>query len=95
MLKRGWMARYLPAIVKENVASCVLIAWGYVWSAAVFGLAILNLVVALGFGVRVWSWYTSFVPISVQLGLFLIQYVSLRAMVTRSIRARMSAAPAE
>lgn len=95
MLKRGWMARYLPAIVKENVAAGVLVAWGYVWSAAIFALALANLFVALTLGPKIWAWYTAIVPLSVQLGLFLVQYASLRWMVGRNTRAHMSAAPAE
>jgi intracellular septation protein len=95
MLKRGWMARYLPAIVKENVAAGVLVAWGYVWSGAIFALAFANLFVALTLGPKIWAWYTAVVPLSVQLGLFLAQYASLRWMVGRNIRTRMSAAPAE
>lgn len=95
MLKRGWMARYLPPIVKENVAAGVLVAWGYVWSAAIFALGFANLFVALTLGPKIWAWYTAVVPISVQLGLFLVQYASLRWMVGRNIRAHISAAPAE
>jgi intracellular septation protein len=96
MLKRGWMARYLPPIVKENVAESVLIAWGYVWSATIFALAFVNLFVALTFGPKIWAWYTSIVPISMQVGLFLIQYTTLRYMVIRKIRGRsLSPIPAE
>jgi intracellular septation protein A len=95
MLKRGWMARYLPAIVKENVAAGVLVAWGYLWSATIFALGFANLFVALTLGPKIWTWYTAIVPISVQLGLFLLQYESLRWTVRRNIRGHMSAAPAE
>ena len=95
MLKPNWMARYLPPPVTENVAAGILLAWGYVWSALVFALAVANLFVALYFGPKIWAWYTSIVPISAQVGLFLIQYASLRYMVIRNIRGRMAAAPAE
>ena len=90
------MARYLPPIVKENVGEGVLIAWGYVWSAMIFALAFGNLFVALTFGPKIWAWYTAVVPLAAQLGLFLIQYASLRFAVVRNIRARnLSPAPAE
>jgi hypothetical protein len=46
-------------------------------------------------GPKIWAWYTAIVPISVQLGLFLVQYASLRWTVRRNIRTHMSAAPAE
>jgi intracellular septation protein len=95
MLKPNWMGRYLPPIVKENVAEGVLIAWGYIWSAMIFALAFANLFVALTLGPKTWAWYTSIVPLSAQLGLFLLQYASLRFTVRRNIRARLAPAPAE
>jgi intracellular septation protein len=96
MLKRGWMARYLPPPVTENISPAILIGWGYVWSAMIFALAFANLFVALTLGPKIWAWYTSIVPISAQIGLFLIQYASLRYMVIRKIRGRsLSPMPAE
>jgi intracellular septation protein len=96
MLRRGWMARYLPSIVKDNVAASVIVGWGYVWSAVIFTLAFANLFVALTFGPKIWAWYTAVVPIAAQLGLFLIQYTTLRFMVVRNIRTRsLAPAPAE
>jgi intracellular septation protein len=95
MLKPNWMGRYLPPIVRENVSEGVLIAWGYIWSAMIFALAFANLFVALTLGPKIWAWYTSIVPLSAQLGLFLLQYASLRFTVRRNIRARLAPAPAE
>lgn len=95
MLKPNWMPRYLPPPVTENVAAGILLAWGYVWSAMVFALAFANLFVALYFGPKIWAWYTAIVPMSAQLGLFLLQFAILRYQVIRNIRARMVAAPAE
>ena len=60
----------------------------YVWSALIFALGFANLFVALALGPKIWAWYTSIVPLSAQLGLFLVQYTSLRIMVRRNIRAR-------
>jgi intracellular septation protein A len=95
MLKPNWQGRYLPAVVRENASEGVLIAWGYIWSAMIFALAFANLFVALTLGPKIWAWYTSIVPLSAQLGLFLIQYASLRFTVRRNIRARLAPAPAE
>jgi len=93
MLRRGWQARYLPPIVSQNVSPGLLIAWGYIWSAAIFALGLANLYVAFALGPKIWAWYTSIVPISVQIGLFLIQYFTLRWTVVRNLRTA-SAAPA-
>ena len=46
MLKRGWMARYLPPIVARNVRARLLVFWGYAWAALMFVLAAANLSVA-------------------------------------------------
>ncbi|HEY1612514.1 MAG TPA: septation protein IspZ [Rhizomicrobium sp.] len=88
MLRPNWMARYLPPIVTENVSPRVPLVWGYVWSGAIFALGAANLFVAFAFGPKTWAWFTAFVPISVQLGLFLLQYAQLRLTVGRAIRAR-------
>jgi len=95
MLKPNWMGRYLPPIVTQNIAPRVLIAWGYVWSALVFGLCFANLYVAFAWGPKIWAWYTSFVPLTLQLGLFVVQYLLFRLTIVRNIHAQTSGAPAE
>lgn len=95
MLKPNWMGRYLPPIVTQNIAPRVLIAWGYAWSAMVFALCLANLCVAFALGPKIWAWYTSFVPLTLQLGLFVVQYLSFRVTIVRKMRARATAALAE
>lgn len=94
MLRPNWLSRYMPPIVTENISPTVPLVWGYVWSASIFALGVANLVVAFVFGPRIWAWYTAFVPTAVELGLFVVQYVSIRQAVVRAIRARRAAAPA-
>lgn len=91
MLRPGWMARYLPPIVTENVSPRLPLVWGYVWSGAIFALGVANLIVAFDFGPKTWSMYTAFVPISVQLSLFLLQYAMIRQAVVRAFRSRAAA----
>jgi intracellular septation protein A len=88
MLTPNWMSRYLPQIVKENVSATALAAWGYVWAALEIALAILNAFIALTLGKKIWLEYTAFVPFTAMIGLFLLQYVWLRAAVHRSLRAK-------
>ncbi len=98
MLKRGWQNRYLPPAVHEHVSPGFLIMWGYLWSALYFVLAAANLFVAFEYGRHVWETFTAFVPTFAPLGLFLIQYVSMRTAVIRRIKAMGSEpapAPAE
>ena len=92
MLRPNWMSRYLPPIVTANVSPRLPLIWGYVWSAAIYGLGAANLVVALLYGPKTWAWFAAFVPISVQIGLFLLQYAMIRQAVVSAIRARGMAA---
>jgi len=92
MLRPGWMARYLPPIVRANVSPRLPFVWGYVWSAAIFALGIGNLIVAFAFGQKAWVMYTAVVPIAVQLSLFLVQYAMIRHAVVQAIRHRAAAA---
>lgn len=88
MLRKGWQARYLPPIVTENVSPGILIAWGYSWAALEFALAAANLYVALVLGQKSWLWFATFVPLPVQILMFLLQHAHLRAAVIRNMKAR-------
>ena len=91
MLRPGWMGRYLPPIVTDNVSPRLPLVWGYIWSAAIFALGVANLIVAFAFGPKVWATYTAVVPIAVQLSLFLLQYAMIRHAVVHTIRSRAAA----
>lgn len=91
MLKRGWMTRYMPAIVLENVRPAIPDRWGAVWAAMMLLFAVSNLVVAFLVGPKAWAWFISVVPSVSQLLLFAVQFVSLRIVVQRKIRARAAA----
>ena len=87
MLKRGWMNRYLPPIALELVPDIAIIV-GYAWSGLMFFSAGLNLVVALNFSVATWSAAMSIWGIASKLALFLVQYVTMRAVGGRRGRVR-------
>lgn len=91
MLKPNWMGRYLPPIVTDNLPASLTAWWGYVWSAAMFGLAGANLVVAFLVGPRQWAWFVAVVPTTVQLSLFLVQYLSIRRAVARHLKLQAEA----
>lgn len=92
MLRRNWMARYLPPIVLDNVSPRAPLVWGYIWSGAFFALGAANLLIALACRFEAWAWFAAFVPVSVKLALFLAQYTQLRHAVTVNLRGRMPAA---
>jgi intracellular septation protein len=86
MLKPGWMNRYLPPVVHEVVPDVALI-FGFVWSGLMFFSAALNLIVALNFSVVTWASFMSVYGIVSKLGLFLIQYATMRTIGVRRRRA--------
>jgi len=77
MLRRGWMNRYLPPIAKE-LAPDIAFIFGFIWSGLMFFSAALNLIVALNFSVVTWASFMSVYGIVSKLGLFLIQYATMR-----------------
>ena len=62
MLRRDWMAPYLPPIVTENLDERLIVRAGYAWAALMFILAALNLVVAFMTTPEFLSLYVAFAP---------------------------------
>jgi intracellular septation protein len=94
MLRRGWMARYLPAIVHENVPETVIVGAGYAWAGLMIGLGIANVVIATQLDIKIWAWFISFGAIGAKLTALLLQYAVFRIMVRRSLRRNTRAAEA-
>jgi intracellular septation protein A len=86
MLKRGWLLRYLPAIVTETIPEYVTVA-GYAWAALMFALAAGTVAVAATGDLRLWAFYMSFVAIGAKLAAVAIQYVVFRILITVRLRA--------
>src|SRR5947209_20344548 len=63
MLRRGWMLRYMPDIVKQNVPESVLIGFGYTWAGLMVVLGLANLFVATNYSIDVWAWFISVVAV--------------------------------
>jgi intracellular septation protein A len=93
MLRRGWMMRYLPPIVRDNVSESVVGA-GYAWAALMFALGALNIAIALTLPFRIWAWFISVGAIGAKVMDFLIQYVIFRTIVRRKLRAAAAGGPA-
>lgn len=91
MLKPGWMTRYLPPIAVELLPDVAFI-FGFVWSGLMFFSAALNAIVALTFSVAAWASIMSTYAIVSKLGLFLIQYSTMRYIGVRRRRAQMAPA---
>ncbi|WP_407180239.1 inner membrane-spanning protein YciB [Bradyrhizobium sp. STM 3562] len=86
MLKRGWMARYMPQVVSETIPDYVNIA-GYAWAALMFVLGVGTIAVALTGDLKLWTIYVSVVLVAAKVLAFAIQYVVFRMIVTSRVRA--------
>ena len=91
MLKRGWMIRYMPPIVIGR-AEGLMIGWGYAWAGLMFVTAALNAVIALRFTAQ-WPLFVAVFPAASKIGLFAVQYASIRYIMRRRRAAEMSALP--
>ncbi len=91
MLKRGWMLRYMPAIVSDNVPDLVIGA-GYAWAILMFAIGLGNIAVALTGDIKLWALYATVVAFGAKIVAFAVQYVVLRIAVTRKLRAEAVAA---
>ena len=90
MLRRGWMLRYLPPIVTDNIPECVTVA-GYAWAALMFAIGLGNIAVALTGDIKLWALYVSVVAIGAKIVAFAVQYVVFRLAVGRRLRAARAA----
>ena len=91
MLKRGWMLRYMPAIVTETIPEYVTVA-GYAWAVLMFVLAAGTIAVASTGDMKLWAFYVSVVLIGAKILAFAVQYVAFRILVTERLRAAARAA---
>jgi intracellular septation protein A len=86
MLKRGWMLRYMPAIVSQTIPEYVTFA-GYAWAALCFALGAGTIGVAMTGDMKLWTFYVTVVLVGAKIAAFAIQYVAFRLLVGGRIRA--------
>ena len=86
MLRRGWMLRYSPDIVKDNAPDVVMIA-GYAWAVLMFVLGAGVIATALTGDVKLWAFYVTVIAFGAKIVAFAIQYVVTRIVITRRLRA--------
>ena len=90
MLRPGWMNRYLPPIAVATVPDLAYL-FGFIWAGLMFGSAALNIALALTLDPVTWSATMSIWGMASKIGLFLIQYATMRAIGVR--RGRAAASP--
>ncbi len=85
MLQRGWMLRYLPPAADGHGAKA-MIAFGYVWATLMFATGVANLVFAIALP-ALWPAFLAIFPTVSKIGLFAIQFVTVRRLAIREARA--------
>ena len=85
MLRQGWLLRYLPPIVRDNLPERLLVATGFAWAALMFALGLINLFVATHYSIAVWGWFISVGAIGAKVVAFLIQYAVFRTLLRRKL----------
>lgn len=86
MLRRGWMLRYMPDIVKDN-APDVIVAAGYAWAVLMFVLGAGVIATALTGDVKLWAFYVTVIAVGAKIAAFALQYIITRVVITRRLRA--------
>jgi intracellular septation protein A len=92
MLRRDWMAPYLPAIVTENLDDRLIVRAGYAYATLMFALAVMNLVVVWLASQKFWAVYALLGPTAAQLLLLVMFYFRFRKRIMVRIRQRKAAA---
>lgn len=81
MLRRDWMAPYLPPIVTENLDDRQIVRAGYAYAALMFTLAIANVIVVKIASANFWAAYALIGPTLAQAILLSIFYFVFRKQI--------------
>ncbi len=87
MLRRDWMAPYLPPIVTEHLEDRHIVRAGYAYAALMFSLAVINVVVVKIASPNFWAAYALLGPTLAQGVLLLAFYFRFRERILASMRA--------
>jgi intracellular septation protein len=88
LLRRDWMAPYLPPIVTDNLDDAVIVGAGYAYAALMFALAVMNLAVAFLTSAKFWSVYALIGPAAAQFVLLTAFWFRFRKQIASRMRER-------
>jgi intracellular septation protein A len=86
MLRPGWMDRYLPPIVKDNLPQRTIVLTGYAWAGLMFALGLANLYVAANYSPVVWGYFLLIGATGAKIVAFFVQYGVFQILVRRRLR---------
>jgi intracellular septation protein len=87
MLKRGWMARYMPPRVMQVAPDLPILA-GYWWAGLMILIGAGVVAAALTGDLKLWGVYVFIIAPGVKIAAFAIQYVAFRFVIGRRIAGR-------
>jgi intracellular septation protein len=93
MLRPGWMDRYLPPIVKDNLPPQIIVLTGYAWAGLMFALGLANLYVAANYSPVVWGYFLSIGATGAKIVAFFAQYAVFQLLVRRRLREQALPSP--
>ncbi|MBV8684807.1 MAG: septation protein IspZ [Caulobacteraceae bacterium] len=85
MCKPGWMNRYLPPVALQ-VAPDIAYVFGFIWAGLMFASGALNLALAFTLKPLDWAAFMSAWALFSKLGLFLIQFATMRIIGSARVR---------
>ena len=91
MLRPGWMLRYAPPIVTDNIPDLARKA-GYAWAAVMFAIGLGNIAVAWTGDLKLWAFYISVVAIGAKIIAFGVVYLIFRSAIRRKMIAKAAQA---
>lgn len=86
MSRKGWLDRYLPPVVHDNVEPRTVERFSLAWPLLMVALGLANIYVAFKFTFEFWLWYSTIAPLASVIALFLIEYFWLRAIIVGKLR---------
>jgi intracellular septation protein len=89
MLRRGWMAPYIPPIAAAHLPERLLNRFETAWAILMLGTGALNLALVLAISPEGAAQVMAIWVVPSKLALFAIQYISCRAVARPSIKAQM------
>ncbi len=89
MLRRGWMARYIPPIAAAHLPNGLLNGFEKAWAALLLGTGVLNLNLVFTANAQSAAQFMAIWIFASKLALFAIQYVWCRSVARPAIKATM------
>ena len=91
LLRRDWMAPYLPPIVTDNLDDRLIVRAGYAFAVLMFALSVLNFVVAFTMSPKFWAIYALVAPAIALPALLGTLYFLFRKEIAARMRERQQA----